>query len=202
MNLEDLWKQQENTGGEITDLLQNSHWKKGGDAYPLKKIKKNLLYSMPIAVVSSFAYLYVILQYPLWPSQIGLTILIIFNCWSMYSTYKIYCSIPEHLVSESSLLEALSVSYTTIKKWIRISELTGVFTYPIALTSGFLLGGWVGSGLPVEQFMSLPYVVIAYALSIAFLTPLCFIITRLLFRIFYGRYLKQMEKNINELKNE
>jgi hypothetical protein len=91
---------------------------------------------------------------------------------------------------------------TTIKKWIRVSELTGVFTYPIALTSGFLLGGWVGSGLPVEQFMSLPYVVIAYALSIAFMTPLCFIITRLLFRIFYGRYLKQMEKNINELKNE
>ena len=202
MNLEDLWKQNKDTGGEIMDLLNTSHWKKGGDAYPLKKIKKNLLYSMPIAVVSSFAYLYVIFKYPLWPSQIGLTILIIFNCWSMYSTYKIYCSIPEQLVSASSLLETLTANYTTIKKWIRISELTGVFTYPIALTSGFLLGGWLGSGLPVEQFMSLPYIVIAYALSIAFLTPLCFIITRLLFRIFYGRYLKKMEKNINELKNE
>ena len=53
MNLEDLWKQNENTSGEITDLLKNSRWKKGGDAYPLKKIKKNLLYSMPIAVVTT-----------------------------------------------------------------------------------------------------------------------------------------------------
>ncbi|MBK9399699.1 MAG: hypothetical protein IPN36_02220 [Bacteroidetes bacterium] len=202
MNLEDLWKQNENTSGEITELLKNSRWKKGGHDYPLKKIKKNLLYFMPTAVVSSFAYLYVIIEYPLWPSQIGLSILILFNCWSLYDTYKIYRSIPEHLVTESNLLGTLSVSYTTIKKWIRISELTGVFTYPIALTSGFLLGGWVGSGLPVEQFMSLPYVVIAYALSIAFMTPLCFIITRLLFRIFYGRYLKQIEKNIRELKNE
>ncbi|MBL0096060.1 MAG: hypothetical protein IPP46_05825 [Bacteroidetes bacterium] len=40
MNLQDLWKQQENTGGEITDLLQTSHWKKGGHAYPLKKSRR------------------------------------------------------------------------------------------------------------------------------------------------------------------
>lgn len=201
MTIEDLWKQQDNKGGEINDLLQNAHWKKGGNAYPLKKIKRNLWYSLPVNVLISFVYIYVIFKFQFWPSQIGMTILLAFNCWAFFDTLKIYRSIPEQLLTRSSLLETLSVTCQTLKKWIRNSEYKGVLTYPIAITSGFLLGGWEGSGLPMEQFMAKPYVVIAFVLSIAFLIPLCFITTRLLFRFSYGKYIKKLEKNIRELEN-
>jgi len=201
MNLEDLWKQHENTGIEISDLLQTSHWKKGGQAYPLKKIKRNLLYSLPVNVLISLIYVYVIFKFDFWPSQIGLALLLAFNCWAFFNTMKIYRSIPEQLLTHSSLHETLLVTFQTLRKWIRNSEYTGVLIYPIALTSGFLLGGWEGSGLPMEEFMAKPFVLIVFALSMAFLIPLCFITTRVLFRFSYGKYLKQLEKNIGELNN-
>ncbi len=202
MNLVNLWKQNESSGREITDLLKNTHWKKGGHIYPLKKIRRNLLYALPVNVLISLVYLFLIFKFDFRPTQIGLSILFLFNCWSFYKALKIYESIPEHLITDSSLLETLAVTCQTLKKWIRNSEYTAVFLYPVAITSGFLLGGWLGSGLPMEKFMAIPFVVIAFALSIVILIPVCFLLTRLMFRFSYGKYLKQLENNIRELKTD
>lgn len=200
--LEELWQK---AGDSITDRLdldQTDYWKKSACEQPLVHIRRGLLYTSCWAILISGIYLYVFLLYPIVWVQAGIALLLLFNAWALVSALKLRARIPENLSSSQSLAETLELQIKAIKGWIRTNEYSGVVLYPVSVSTGFVLGGAIGSGKPVEVFMAEPVLILFLALSIAILVPLCFLLTRWMVKVSFGKQLKVLETQLRQLQME
>ena len=73
--------------------------------------------------------------------------------------------------------------------------------YPISAAGGFMLGGYVGSGKPIEQFMSKPAVLIALVISIIVLVPICHHFAKWMDKKAFGQFADVLKQNIDMLKS-
>jgi hypothetical protein len=73
--------------------------------------------------------------------------------------------------------------------------------YPVSAAGGFMLGGFVGSGKPIEVFMSKPIVIIILVVTIAILVPICYKLAKWMTKKAFGQYADQLKKNIDALKS-
>jgi hypothetical protein len=168
---------------------------------PVEKIKKALDINLVFAVLSSFLYIYALTKFHNAYVVGGFFILIAGHIWGLRITLNLRKNIVQYQSSAHSLLETLQKTAAAVRRWIYISEYSGIVLYPVAIATGFIAGGLRGSGLPVEVFMGKPYVIIAFSLSIAFLVPLCFVMTRVIMKLSFMKYLVQLEKDIRTFQD-
>jgi hypothetical protein len=83
---------------------------------------------------------------------------------------------------------------------IRFQKRTSIFIYPIAGVSGFMMGGAIGSG-NINKMMQNKYVLISMIITIAILTPLSHWLASWMYKVSYGKCLKELKERIDELEN-
>ncbi len=169
---------------------------------PVEKIRKALDINLVIAVLASFVYLYALVKFHHPIVLAGFFILIAGHAWGLKITFSLRNNISQYQHSTYSLLETLQNTAAAVRRWIYISEYSGVVFYPVAIATGFIAGGLRKSGLPVEEFMGKPFVIIGFVMAIAFLVPLCFIITRVIMKLSFMKYLVQLETDIKTLESQ
>jgi hypothetical protein len=64
-----------------------------------------------------------------------------------------------------------------------------------------MMGGVLGSGKTVGEFMSKPPVLIAFAIILVVLIPACYYLAKWMNRKAFGDHLEKLKANIDQLKN-
>lgn len=199
MNIESIW-QQENRGDDILNKLVNKgNFSSMQSRLPLNKLRKNLLTGMIVAVLTNLAYTAIFFFISLWIVYVSLSVLIIFNIYIIVSSWKLYQKTSSLMESNNSLKEELEFHYKSFQRWWSIQQKTSLIIYPIATTGGFVLGGFLGSGKPVEEFLYNGVILGILAITILILMPICYYLARWMFNFTYGKYLKQLKATIDEL---
>ncbi|HVF97842.1 MAG TPA: hypothetical protein VM871_10990, partial [Flavisolibacter sp.] len=73
------------------------------------------------------------------------------------------------------MTEELQKNYSNFQRWWHLQERLGLFVYPIGASSGFILGGFKGSGKTVEAFLYNPHMLLILCVTLLILVPLCYL---------------------------
>lgn len=199
MDLENIWQQAGSKDDMLNRILQQKNFDHLHSKLPLKKLKKNLLSGIAWAILITAGYLVLFYFIHIWQVYVALSIVIAFNIWIIILTWRLYKTIQDTITPSNSLKQELQKNYDGFQKWWAIQARLGLYVYPVAATGGFMLGGVVGSGKTVEAFLYRPSILIILAITIAIITPLCYYLSKWMFKYAYGRHLKKLKELIDEL---
>ena len=199
MDLENIWQQAGSKDDMLNRILQQENFDHLHSKLPLKKLKKNLLTGIAWAILITAGYLVLFYFIHIWQVYVALSIVIAFNIWIIILTWRLYKTIQDTITPSNSLKQELQKNYDGFQKWWAIQARLGLYVYPVAATGGFMLGGVVGSGKTVEAFLYRPSILIILAITIAIITPLCYYLSKWMFKYAYGRHLKKLKELIDEL---
>lgn len=198
MDLQKIWNASEASTENLPDITNVDQIKSNGLRNPLKQVKKSLFTNLMWSVLIAIIYIPIIIYFHYWQIQVFIGITFIFTVWAGYTAYNFYKSIEPN-VSANNLLAELTRVANTLDKWMKIQCNVALFIYPFSITGGYFLGGVVGSGKTVEEFLDKPIVIYALIISIIVLTPLCYYLAKWMFRYSFGKAQQQMNKLIKEL---
>ena len=199
MDLENIWQQAGSKDDMLNRILQQKNFDHLHSKLPLKKLKKNLLSGIAWAILITAGYLVLFYFIHIWQVYVALSIVIAFNIWIIILTWRLYKTMQDTITPSNSLKQELQKNYDGFQKWWAIQARLGLYVYPVAATGGFMLGGVVGSGKTVEAFLYRPSILIILAITIAIITPLCYYLSKWMFKYAYGRHLKKLKELIDEL---
>lgn len=198
MDLQEIWKATEASFEQLPEIKSLAQIQPHGLKNPLKKAKnmlgKNIIFSIIICLI----YLPIIFIYRFWQIQLFIGITLLFTTWAGWTAFDLYRSIKPN-VSADNLLNELKRVVSTLNQWIKVQIKVALFIYPISATGGYLLGGVIGSGKNVEDFMKKPIALYALIICILVLTPTCYYLSKWLFNKSFGKSIKQMNRIIAEL---
>ncbi len=200
MDFENLWKELEPANPGIYNTVEVGMLERLKSNNPLKKIEKslklNIVYGIPVCLV----FVTVIYWYQIWWIQLIFLSLLIFSLVVVFSGLRLLKQISGTSITEDNLLGELEFHYNSINSWIRNQQKYGAFFYPVSITGGFFIGGIVGSGNKIHEFITKPYIIAALIVCWLVLTPLCIWAGRKMFHVSFGKYLEQLGTNIEELR--
>ena len=99
----------------------------------------------------------------------------------------------------ASVKESLNLYYKRIRDVLKYEELIGLTLYPVSITAGFFIGMRLGD--PTDEIMNETRDWVALVISVLVFTPLSHLLARWMNKVAFGKYLKELKKNINELEN-
>jgi len=167
---------------------------------PLVKLKQMLLYNILLAVVVILVYFLLMRYVAIWQIKASLAVVIVFCLWCLYQSLKLYFALNTEIVVTNSVLAELKRHYNAFNRWMLLNQRAALFIYPFSVTAGFLLGGAVGSGKAVEDFIYKPYVIVALVICIAVLEPVSYYLARWLFKMLFGAQMNALKNTIAELE--
>jgi cation transporter-like permease len=200
MDIEKIWQQQKLPGDDLPNITSISQLKAPQQQSPLKRMKWLLKVNMIWALVISVAYIAIACFEHYWQIRALFVLLLGFNFWSVWSGLKLYRSIDAR-VTAANLLAELIRNRDALKQWIAVQSRMALFIYPFSAAAGFLFGGVIGSGKPVDVFIGKPIVIIALVVCMIVLTPLAHLATKWMFKRGFGKLQTHLDTAIAQLSN-
>ncbi|GAO42824.1 hypothetical protein [Flavihumibacter petaseus] len=202
MNNQQHWNDWQPVDDDLDRLLQPGFTRRTQPQQPLLKLKKalrnNLFWSLGITLM----YIILMVYFQFWEIQLALFVTSLFNGWLMWSAWKLYRQIDKTIESQAPLLETLKMHHSEISRWGRVQLKLALLVYPFSVAGGYLLGGIVATGLPVDALMSQKRFFWALPVTIIVLVPVSYLLARWLFRAAFGVHLDRLSENIRELESE
>jgi hypothetical protein len=197
MELQEAWKRLEREKLEKPVLGTVPVRKRS--RHPVQKLKSAYLCTTAFSIISlaGFIYLMVTFHEPLVKGSLFL--LILGYVFFFVTNLSMYAKIKVALPVDQSLKAALVYTHDFITSNIRFQERVALFIYPVAGTAGFILGGDIGGG-NLEKMLTNPIVLVILAGVLVILTPLCFYLTRWMYKVSYGKCLTELKGMIEELE--
>ncbi len=198
-NWNDLNDQQDD---DLSAMLQPQSLSKPGSQNPLMKIKKNLRINIIFASVICLLYIIILVYFQLWQVQLSIGLVLLFSLWALYTAFQQFRTLATLVSPANPLLAELKRHHQSINRWMNTQQKVALFIYPVSAAGGFMLGGFLGSGKPIDEFMSKPAMQIALLVSIIVLVPVCYYLSRWMCRQSFGKHLDALGKNITALEAE
>lgn len=200
MSIEKTWKDIDEQSDEaLMALLQPKALEKLQSKNPLSLIRKNLFRNGIMGIIISGFYIFCIVSFPYWQIQTCIGAVLVFTIWATVGAFRLRNTIDGNVVTHS-LLEEMERHYTRIKQWTIAQKWAGLIIYPVSAAGGFMLGGVMGAEKPVDVIMAKPIMVWAMLICIAILVPIGYFLAKWLNHKAFGRHLKTLKQNIDELK--
>lgn len=195
-DLREIWKVLEAEklrkplGGEIVLSKRSRH--------PVQKLKNGYLIStaMSVLFLIGFILLFFLFHEPI----IRLSLSLVIACYVFFlaTNLSMYRKIRVSLPVDQSLRLTLNQTVEFVTLNIRFQEKVALFIYPIAATSGFLIGG--SSGGDLESFLMQKETIILLLLSVVILTPLCYLLAHWMYKVSYGKWIGELKLMISLLE--
>jgi membrane protein YdbS with pleckstrin-like domain len=186
---------------DLTKLLQSNNLTNKPSKNPLTKIKTNLIINGIWAALIGVFYIFILYYYPMWPIIICIGIVMLFTFLGLFSALSLWRKL-NCFNADQPILQQLENHYDSLTKWNHLQLKVGLFIYPISAAGGFMLGGCVGSGKPIQVFMQKPAVIITLVVVTAILVPLCHKLAKWMMQKSFGKHIDAMQQNIEALKEE
>jgi hypothetical protein len=198
MDLKDIWNAAEPSKQQLPQINSIKEIKSKGLKNPLKLAKKNLLQNIGWSVLIGLIYVPIIFYFHFWQIQLFIGITFIFAAWAAYTAIKLYQSIQSNVTANNLLSELVRVK-TILNQWMQVQLKVSLFIYPISVAGGYFLGGVLGSGKTVDEFLNKPIVIYALIISIMVLTPLSYYLAKWMFKLSFGNVITQINHLLEEL---
>jgi hypothetical protein len=186
---------------DLTKLLQSNNLTNKPSKNPITKIKTNLIINGIWAALIGVLYIVVLYHYPMWPIIICIGIVMLFTFLGLFSALSLWRKL-NRFNADQPVLQQLETHYDSLTKWNNLQLKVGLFIYPISAAGGFMLGGCIGSGKPIEVFMQKPVVLITLVVVTAILVPLCHKLAKWMMQKSFGKHIDALQQNIEALKEE
>ncbi len=197
MDLLEVWKKLETE--KLKQPVKGSVIPPKRSKHPVQKLKSAYLQTTGFAAVFLLMFIYLFFQFDEPLVKGGLVLVILSYIFFFIINYSMYRKVNIELPVDKNLKTALQHTYHFITDNIKFQERVALFIYPIAATSGFLMGGALGSK-NINSMMQEKAVIILLIVTLIILTPLCFYITRWLYKVSYGKCLRELKEKIDELE--
>jgi hypothetical protein len=197
MDLLEAWKKLETE--KLEQPVKGSVIPPKRSKHPVQKLKTAYLQTTGFAAVFLLMFIYLFFQFDEPLVKGGLVLVILSYIFFFVINYSMYRKVNIELPVDKSLKTALQHTYHFITDNIKFQERVALFIYPIAATSGFLMGGALGSN-NINEMMQEKAVIILLIVLLIILTPICFYITRWLYKVSYGKCLIELKEKIDELE--
>lgn len=203
MSTESIWKQiPEPQDADLSKLLNQIKLNDLQSRHPLEQLRKKFLINIIWGIVINAGYIALLWVYPLW--QLFLTIGLVFlaGVVAVIQGIGLYRSLHQSVSSKSPLLQEMKAQYTSIRKVIKQQEFYFLIIYPFAGAGGFMLGGMIGSGKPIEIFLSKTVVWVCMLIIVPLIATGGHYLGKWLNRVAFGKHLVQLKENIDALEAE
>ncbi|CAN5587402.1 hypothetical protein BH11BAC3_BH11BAC3_06950 [soil metagenome] len=202
MNIEEQWKDmQEQQDDDLNSMLKMPFISQLSSKDPLQKIKRNLLLHSIYGILIAGLYVIILVRFPFWQLLLCIGTVLLFTIWAAVKALLLYKKLSDNN-NALSVLQQMEHHYTVIKKWMSLQQWVALVIYPISAAGGFMLGGFLGSGKPIEVFMQKPIIIIALVIVTAILVPICHWLAKWMSRKAFGRYAEALKQNIEAFKKE
>ena len=201
MDIQNIWQQSSGSDDSLNSLIQQDNFANLQSRLPLNKLKKNLLMSMIWAIIITAGYIILFFYIHFWQIYLALGVLVIFNSWIMFESWRLYKNTPSLIMTSNSLKDELIINYTSFQRWWSLQLKVCLVVYPIATAGGFIIGGVLSSGKSVEDFLYNPRMLGILGITILIFMPLSFYAAKWVFNHAYGKHLKKMKILIEELSS-
>jgi hypothetical protein len=196
MDLLDVWKKLETEKLEKPVLGSAAPGKKS--KHPVQKLKEAYLTTSIFAVVFLIVFVFIFFQTHEVLVKSLMALVIVAYIFFFVINISMFSRIQTPLPVERSLREVLQHTHTFISDNIRFQERVALYIYPVAGAAGFFLGGSHGTD-DFGGFLEHKSIYVILVITLAVLTPLCFYLTRWMYKISYGKCLTELKLLIDEL---
>jgi len=90
--------------------------------------------------------------------------------------------------------------HKTITEGLRYQEIIAIFFYPVSLAAGYFLSLYERG--EAEAFFTEPFYWVLLLIVIIVMTPLLFLLSRWLFKIYFRKYLDKIEGILTEIESD
>jgi hypothetical protein len=129
-------------------------------------------------------------------SQVILLFLLVAYLFGSIMLWQEYQHLKHGIDMSKSLKEGLREYYDRVRKVLKYEEVIGLVLYPFSLSAGFFLGLSLGE----NPIMSQQKHWIALIICIIVFTPVGHFMAKWMNRKGFGKYMKQLKQNIDELE--
>jgi len=201
MDIEKSWNDLRPEEQDWDNLVKFSLSKNRESLDPLYKLRRNLKMNIGYCILICILYIAAIIYFDLPIFRISILLMLGFTVWGLITALREFKNIKPGINTSHSLLEDMERHYYSISHWMKTQEKVALFFYPIGAAGGFMMGGVLGSGKTVSEFMSKPPVLVAFAVILVVLIPACYYLAKWMNRKAFGDHLGKLKENIDQLKN-
>ncbi|MFN4946104.1 MAG: hypothetical protein ACOVOF_05165 [Chryseotalea sp.] len=204
MDLQEVWKKlNEDKLSKTTSqvsLLSNFKSK-----HPVQKLIVALQATLAFSLAFGILFFVLIFFYSYWLLQILLGIIVIAYIWFYLHNKNIYKKLKREWESTLSgnVHQALQSIYKIVTDSSRLQERAAIFIYPISISAGYLIGLQGGSGTnDIEAVFLKKEILLVLLGTIIVFTPLCYFLSKWMYKVSFGVYLKQLKNLLENLNKE
>lgn len=197
MDIKQIWEKLEKEKLESSQTDTLLKWPKKSK-HPVNKLRQSFLIALLMTVffLGLFSYLFAANNQLLLRIFIGLVIAA--YLFFFVINYRIYREVSQPIDFSDSLLITLKNIYQNIDRMLRFQRKSALFIYPIAASTGFLLG-FSESKDPLLVFQNPKLLLSMIGISLI-LTPLCYWLAIWMEKISYGKYIVQLKDLIDSME--
>jgi hypothetical protein len=197
MDIKQIWEKLEKEKLESSQTDTLLKWPKKSK-HPVNKLRQSFLIALLMTVffLGLFSYLFAANNLLLLRIFIGLVIAA--YLFFFVINYRIYREVSQPIDFSDSLLITLKNIYQNIDRMLRFQRKSALFIYPIAASTGFLLG-FSESKDPLLVFQNPKLLLSMIGISLI-LTPLCYWLAIWMEKISYGKYIVQLKDLIDSME--
>jgi len=202
MDLQHTWNAPLPDDPALKAMLSRTSLQGSAPRDPLATLRRSLAINLVWAIIMSSAFIMLMLSTPSWTVRLCLGVPLLFCVWSVWDTWKLRVSIPVGINAMHNVLHELKRHHTALRRWVRIGQRAGLLVYPFSAAGGFVLGGLASTGGSVSELMSKPGMLWMLVICLVILTPLCWLVTRWMYRVAFGAQEEALRQRIVELEGE
>ncbi len=165
--------------------------------HPVQKLINSFRYALGFIVLFEVVFTYCLVMAPQPIVKIFLALMIIIYALGFMTNYKTLRKIESHFVMDSNFKDSLQVIYESTKASLAFQRKAWIFIYPLAGTTGFLLG--LSFSTDVVEVMQKTKNIVGLIITLAIVTPIGYYLAVWLENLSYGKYLIQLETLVAEL---
>lgn len=197
MDINQIWEKLEKEKLESSQTDSLLKWP-NKSKHPVNKLRQSFFIALLMTAffLGLFCYLFVANNLLLLRIFIGLVIAA--YLFFFVINYKIYREVSKPIDFSESLLITLKTIYQNIDSMLRFQRKSALFIYPIAASTGFLLG-FSESKDPLLVFQNPNLLLSMIGISLL-LTPLSYWLAIWMEKISYGKYVLQLKELIDSIE--
>lgn len=173
--------------------------------HPVQKLIVALQVTLGFSIAFGILFFSLIFFYSYWLLQVFLGLIVLAYVWFYWHNNSIYKVLKREWESTLSgnVQQALSSIHQIVTNSIRLQERAAIFIYPISISAGYLIGLQGGSGTnDIEAVFLKKEILLVLLGTIIVFTPLCYFLSKWMYKVSFGVYLKQLNNLLESLNKE
>lgn len=198
MDLKEAWKKLERE--KLNKPVSGAVEVRKTSKHPVQKLILLFKATLVFAIFFDLFFIYLLVTTPQLIVKIFLAIMIIVYLFFFILNYRILKDIQHSFRLDQNLKGTLQQVFDNTMYTLAFQRKSSLFMYPLAATTGFLLGLSVEADAAV--MMQKWQVILALVIAIIMLTPASYYLARWMEKVSYGKYLSQLRDLIQQFEKD